>query len=238
MNKKKISIIGDSILARQCEENLKPYPSYIFKNFDINIKKFYSGTTNVLFSDDIVKDTFLLSSDIIIIHLGICDCWTRFIKNNKGIFTKNFRQNVPINIFIKNILLFIKLFKTKTKILFISIVKPHHSFCKTKNFNYDKIVYNEIDKYNNIFMQISSTNSNLFYLNAQEEIDNILNKYSLKYNDIFFDGSAHTTPQYWREDESNTYCGTSKEKKQKIIKIYSEIIYNSIKHHKDLLKLL
>ena len=96
----------------------------------------------------------------------------------------------------------------------------------------------DLDKYNNIFIQISSTNANLFYLNLEKEINNILNKYSLKYKDIFFDGSAHTTPQYWREDEANTYCGTSKEKKTKIIEIYSEIVYNSIKHHNELLKLL
>ena len=67
--KKKVTIIGDSILARQCEENLKSFPYYIFKKYDININGFYSGTTDILTRHNILYNKIIQNSNIIIVQL-------------------------------------------------------------------------------------------------------------------------------------------------------------------------
>jgi hypothetical protein len=185
--------------------------AYPFRSFDIN------KINLQIFSDCSLTTDYLrfINNDnsykYIIIHIGICDSFIRYPENIKFCdSTTQWKQNVSINDFEKNISNFIRKCSSNTYIALVSIIKPDKKFLHIRDFNYNNILENEINKYNNVLNSFCAKHKNVFYVDLKSEINNILTKYSIHYDDMFCDASGHIT--------------NSQDK----IDMYSEIWKNSI----------
>lgn len=211
-------IIGDSIIKRQMSNNLIPFPFRIFDNNKINLHFSCECSLTTDFLQHINNDDLY---KYIIIHIGICDSFIRYQNNVKFCDSDTqWKQNVAIDKFEKNIFNFIHKCKENVHIILVSIIKPDKKFLHICNFNYNDIIENEINKYNNVLLNFSTKYKNVFYVDLKSEINNVLTKYSLHFDDIFFDGSGHVT------------------EKQDKIDIYSEIWKNSLMKIPNLTNLL
>jgi len=210
----KLLVIGDSILKRQTLNGLISFPKRIFNDdIDLYINGNCSFTTNNL------KD-IKSSYDYIIIHIGICDVFLRYPDGlNKYDEKTAWNQNVPINIFKKNIDSFIKRCSIDSVIVLSSIIKPDVKFLHIGGFNYNNILDEQINKYNMVLSNFEKY-SNVVYINLVDSINKILEKYRMSYNDIFCDASGHIT------------------EKQNIIDIYGEMWKNAIKKVPEIAGLL
>ena len=101
-----------------------------------------------------------------------------------------------------------------------SLISPDSKFTIYKNFNYINKVKEEVEKYNLILKEISDIFDNVYYVDLYNQIIEILKKYKKKFTYIFSDGSGHVAPKEVIKD---------KIERQKIINMYSEIWYNSLK---------
>jgi hypothetical protein len=214
---KNICVIGDSILSRECIDNLIPWPKLIFDNVDIicipgmSSNNFIStgiSTGNQIGYQNLLN-TISNKYEFIIIHLGICDCWPRFVSNEVN---TEYSQYVPINEFESNFNKFINKF-TESKIILTSIVMPYSDLIIYKGSNYSHIVFNEIEIYNNTLEKISN-GKNIFYINLNNSINKILKINDLKFSDIFNDINGHVAAKEVIENKNN---------RQNIINFYSEI---------------
>jgi hypothetical protein len=106
------------------------------------------------------------------------------------------------------------------KIILSSIISPDSKFTIHKNFNYINKVKKEVEKYNLILKETSDIFDNVYYVDLNNQIIEVLNKYKKKFTYIFCDGSGNVAPRVLIKD---------KMERQKIINMYSEIWYSSLK---------
>ena len=219
---KNILVIGDSILHRQTKDNLTAWPFIIFNDKN-NIKLISNhGLTSESSKDLIIKDYKSIKKinfELIVLHIGICDCYPRFSKNSNIDDSSQYEQFVSPSSFKKNIIFIINKFPD-SKIILSSLISPDSKFTIYKNFNYINKVKEEVEKYNLILKEISDIFDNVYYVDLYNQIIEILKKYKKKFTYIFSDGSGHVAPKEVIKD---------KIERQKIINMYSEIWYNSLK---------
>jgi hypothetical protein len=216
MNSKNVCVIADSLFFRQKRiillknkfiSKIKSTDEILFLNYNIIDYKISANNTNKL--NDIIKKIKKYKIEIILINLGIVDCYPRY-KNKNDDNLENYYQFVPIKKYESNINNLINNFPN-TKIYYLSIMYPNKNLTIMRGKNYYEYVKKEIDIYNNLLKKIDEKNKNFFFINLYNNLQKIYDKYEIEYTDIFFDNSGHL-------HEYKDICN-----KQKVINIYTEL---------------
>ena len=204
---KSVLTIGNSIYVRLNKFGLENFffPKIIFKDFKIDYYNVHGLDSNILKNENILNQVKDNQYNYIIICLGIVDCFPRYnesknsLKINKDYIPNNYWQHVDFNTFKENFISFVNYISSEsknTKILIQSIFIPNNKICNINsfNFNYYEYLKKEVILYNIFLESLKEKNQNIYFLNLNKNIEIVINKYNITYEDFFPDTSTHISP--------------------------------------------